>query len=234
MRFAAPAGATPLDPDEMGGLKFGHITTRAELDALEHANITEGLRWLARRRRGDILNDAFIRTLHKRLFGGVWDWAGTYRRREKNIGVAPYQISMQLHMLLGDAHLWAKDRTFEPLEAGARFHHRLVQIHPFPNGNGRHARIAADIYLSDHFDHAPIEWASGFDLQADNARREAYLAALRAADAGDIDPLLEFVAGNGGAARQTFSVTSAIEMSPSPARRTGPNYETAKQKAHHG
>ena len=94
---------------------------------------------------------------------------------------------------------WAENNTFDPLEAGARFHHRMVQIHPFPNGNGRHARIATDIYLSDYFDQPPIEWASGFDLQADNDRREAYIAALRSADAGDFDPLLEFVAGNGKA-----------------------------------
>ena len=199
MKFEEPEGATPLDPDEMGGLKFDHITTRGELDELEQANITEGLRWLSRRRGGDILADDFVRTLHKRLFGEVWDWAGTYRLREKNIGIEPYQISMQLRILLDDARFWAENGTFDPLEAGARFHHRMVQIHPFPNGNGRHARIATDIYLSDYFDHAPIEWASGFDLQADNDRREAYIAALRSADAGDFDPLLIFVAGNGKA-----------------------------------
>ncbi|MBC6428546.1 MAG: mobile mystery protein B [Cellvibrionales bacterium] len=199
MKFEDPEGATLLDPDEMYGLKFDHIRTRAELDELEHTNITEGLRWLARRCGGNSLNEGFIRTLHKRLFGKVWDWAGTYRLHEKNIGIVPHQISMQLHMLLENAHLWAQNSIFEPLEAGARFHHRLVQIHPFPNGNGRHARIAADIYLADYFEHPPIAWASGLDLQGDNARREAYIAALRAADAGDFEPLLKFVAGNGGA-----------------------------------
>lgn len=199
MIFEEPEGATPLDPDEINGLKFDHITTRGELDELEQANITEGLRWLSRRRSGDILTDDFVRALHNRLFGEVWDWAGTYRLREENIGIEPYQISIQLRILLDDARFWAENGTFDPLEAGARFHHRMVQIHPFPNGNGRHARIATDIYLSDYFGHAPIEWASGFDLQADNARREAYIAALRSADAGDFNPLLEFVAGNGEA-----------------------------------
>lgn len=197
MEFDEPEGATPLDPDEINGLKFDHITTRGELDELEQANITDGLRWLSRRRSGDILTDEFVRTLHKRLFGEVWDWAGCYRLREKNIGIDPFQIGVQLRMLLDDARYWAENGTFDPLEAGARFHHRMVQIHPFPNGNGRHARIATDIYLSDYFGHAPIEWASGFDLQADNARREAYIAALRAADAGDFDPLLRFVEGDG-------------------------------------
>lgn len=198
MKFEGPEGATPLDPDEINGLKFPDITTRGELDELEQANITEGLRWLSRRRSGDILTDEFVRMLHKRLFGEVWDWAGIWRLREKNIGIEPFQIGVQLRMLLDNARFWVEEGTFEPLEAGARFHHRMVQIHLFPNGNGRHARIATDIYLSDYFDHVPIEWASGFDLQADNARREAYIAALRSADAGDFDPLLRFVEGNGG------------------------------------
>jgi Fic-DOC domain mobile mystery protein B len=191
--FDEPEGATPLDPNEIEGLKFGHITTRGELDELEQANITQGLRWLARQRRGDILTDDFVRTLHTRLFGDVWDWAGTYRLREKNIGIDPVQIAVQLRYLLDDARYWAQNGTYPPLEAAARFHHRMVQIHPFPNGNGRHARISADVYLEQYFDLGPIEWASGFDLQADNDRRTAYIAALRAADAGDLEPLLDFV-----------------------------------------
>jgi len=199
MTFEEPEGATPLDPDEKQGLKFGHITTRGELDELEQANIEQGLAWVARRRGGDIFDDAFVRRLHKRLFGDVWSWAGEYRLTEKNIGIDPFQISMQLRMLLGDACYWAEHDVYPPLEAAARFHHRMVQIHPFPNGNGRHARVAADILLEEVYDHPPIEWASGFDLQADNARRNAYIAALRAADGGDFEPLLEFVGATGAA-----------------------------------
>lgn len=192
MTFEEPEGATPLDPDEKEGLKHDHITTRGELDELEQANIVQGLQWVSRS-RGDILTDDFIRGLHKRLFGEVWDWAGTYRLREKNIGIDPIHISVQLRHLLGDARFWAENRTYAPLEAGARFHHRMVQIHPFPNGNGRHARIAADIYLEKYYECPPINWAHGFDLQTDNERRNAYIAALRSADAGDLEPLLAFV-----------------------------------------
>ena len=190
--FREPEGATPLDPDEMEGLKFTHITTRGELDELEQANIIQGLRWLSRRRGGDVLTDDFQRTLHKRLFGEVWSWAGTYRLREKNIGIDPVQIAVQLRNLLDDAAYWAENATFSPLEAASRFHHRLVQIHPFPNGNGRHARISTDVYLEKRFGHPPVEWANGFDLQADNLRRTAYISALRAADAMDMEPLLRF------------------------------------------
>lgn len=193
MTFVEPDGATPLDPDELRGLKFGHITTRGELDELEQANIEQALEWLSRRRGGDIFDDGFVRTLHKRLFGDVWSWAGEYRLTEKNIGIDPFQIAMQLRMLLDNARHWAEQDVYAPREAAARFHHRLVQIHPFPNGNGRHARIATDVMLEDYYNHPPIEWASGFDLLADNARRTAYIAALRAADAGDFGPLLAFV-----------------------------------------
>jgi Fic-DOC domain mobile mystery protein B len=189
----APKSATPLDPNERDGLKHKHVTTRGELDELEQANIQTGLQWVSRNRQKDILSDDFLRTLHKRLFGDVWDWVGTYRRTEKNIGIDPLHIGVELRTLLDDARYWAEHDTYPPLEAAARFHHRIVQIHPFPNGNGRHARIAADLYLERHFGHDPIEWTHGFDLQADNERRNAYIAALRKADRGEIDQLLDFV-----------------------------------------
>lgn len=191
--FEEPDGATPLDPDEIRGLKFKHVATRGELDELEQANIEQGLTWISRRRGGSVFDDGFIRTLHKKLFGDVWAWAGEYRLTEKNIGIDPLQIAVQLRMLLANASYWAEHQTFSPLEAAARFHHRLVQIHLFPNGNGRHARIATDIMLEEVYNHPPIAWASGFDLQADNERREDYIAALRAADAGDFQPLFAFV-----------------------------------------
>lgn len=193
-----PDGATPLDPDEREGLKHSHITTREDLNELEQANIEAGLLWLARRRRTDILTDDFQRALHRRLFGDVWRWAGTYRLREKNIGMDPRLIGVQLRQLLGDAAYWAEHQTYPPLEAAARFHHALVKIHPFPNGNGRHARISADVYLAECFDHGPIDWTAGADLTRDNDRRDAYITALRAADAHDFSPLLAF-AGQTGA-----------------------------------
>ena len=187
-----PEGATPLDPDEMDGLKFRHITTRDQLNELEQANIVSGLLWLGRRRKTDVLTEQFMLDLHRRLFGDVWAWAGRFRKTGKNIGVDPHEIAVQLRMLLGDAGHWAEHGTYAPLEAGARFHHRLVRIHPFANGNGRHARIAADTYITDRFGHAPIDWAAGHDLQHNSQRRTAYIAALKAADAGDYEPLFVF------------------------------------------
>jgi Fic-DOC domain mobile mystery protein B len=187
-----PDGATPLDRNELDGLKFRHITTRGELDELEQANIQSGLQWLARQRE-DVLTDHFAINLHKHLFGDVWDWAGTFRRTGKNIGVDPAHIGVELRTLMDDARYWADHRTYSPSEAAIRLHHRLVQIHPFPNGNGRHARIMADRVLTRVYGVDEIDWAGGYDLQKMNTRRAAYIGALKAADKGDLGPLIKFV-----------------------------------------
>lgn len=186
-------GITPLDPDEKEGLKHKHVNTQGELNELEQVNIQSGLLWLSRARNIEVLSEMFIRRLHKKMFGEVWTWAGTFRSTEKNIGIDPSQIGMQLRILLDDAYWWVEHETYRPLEAAVRFHHRLVSIHCFPNGNGRHARFAADAYLKDSFKHPPIDWASGFDLVKSNVRRDEYIAALRNADRGYYDPLMVFV-----------------------------------------
>ena len=193
-----PEGATPLDPDEMGGLKFRHVTTRGQLDELEQANIEDGLRWLARRRSGNLLSDEFAVTLHRRLFGQVWVWAGAFRRTGKNIGIDPIHIAVELRALMNDARYWADNRVYAPAEAAVRLHHRLVFIHPFTNGNGRHARIMADAVLAGIYGADPIDWAGGHDLQRMNGRRQAYIAALKAADKGDMEPLMTFAGQRSG------------------------------------
>lgn len=188
-----PEGATPLDPDEMEGLRYSHITTRGELDELEQANIVEGLQWLKRQKKPDVLTEGFVRELHEQLLGQVWKWAGTFRHTEKNFGVDPVQIAIQLRQLLDDARYWIEHETYPPIELAARFHHRLVFIHPFPNGNGRHSRIMADAILTKLMDEEVIDWAGGYKLEAMNERRDQYINALRAADGHDFAQLLEFV-----------------------------------------
>ncbi len=188
-----PEGATPLDPDELEGIKFKHVTTREQLDHLEQANIQEGLRWLSRRKNADILNEAFVRELHKKILGEVWTWAGTFRKTEKNLGIDPSQIAVQLRMLLDDARYWIENKTYSPIETAVRFHHKLVYIHLFSNGNGRHARIMADAVLTKVLKLEPIDWASGQDLQEMNEHRHAYIQALQAADKGNYQPLMGFV-----------------------------------------
>ena len=185
-----PDGATPLDPNEREGLKFPHIQTRGELDQMEHVNIQDGYLWLAKQRKPEVLSEAFIRRLHKEMLGNVWEWAGNFRNTEKNIGVAPEQISVSLRNLLDDIQYWIEHKTFLPKEIGLRFHHRLVQIHLFANGNGRHARIMTDVLLEKEMNEQPIHWGD-VNLQNAGEHRSEYIATLKQADAGDYQPLFE-------------------------------------------
>ncbi len=187
-----PVGATPLDQDEMDGLKLRHITTRMELDRWEQDNIHDALRWLGRRRASDILTEAFIKTLHQKMFGKVWKWAGTFRRSGKNIGVEWPQISVQIRNLLDDARYWIDHKTYPDDEIAVRFHHKLVWIHAFANGNGRHARLMADVLLQELFHKEPFSWNIPEVDDPDEVRKR-YLLALRAADKNDFSALLGFV-----------------------------------------
>lgn len=191
-----PTGATPLDPDESAGLLPEHIATREQLDEWEAENILEGQRWATgAAKRRDILDDAFLRELHWRMFGRTWKWAGTYRATEKNIGVAPARIAEEVRQLLENTRAQIAGEVAPIDEIAARFHHRLVWIHPFPNGNGRHARLLTDLLLAAN-GAEPFTWGRG-DLEHAGEARERYLAALRAADARDFTPLLAFVRSTG-------------------------------------
>ncbi len=181
--------ATPLTPDERAQLIPTYITQRAQLNEVEHLNITAADLWAFRRKR-DVLNQDFLLKLHKRMFGQVWKWAGAFRTTERNIGVEPYRIGVELHKLLQDVAYWVDHKTFSPDEMAIRFHHRLVFIHPFPNGNGRHARLVADL-LAVRLGQRRFSWGSA-NLVEPAATRAAYVAALRAADGHDIAPLRTF------------------------------------------
>lgn len=191
--FDNPEGATPLDPDELSGLKIKTITTRGELDRWEQENINQAIDWLlSRRNKTDMLNEAFVRKLHEKMFGKVWEWAGEYRRTNKNIGVDKTLIGIELRYLLDDIRYWVENKTYEPDEIAARFHHRMVFIHPFPNGNGRHARLIADTLLTDVLGQEPFTWGNG-DLVYTGDVRHRYILALKAADNHDYEPLIAFV-----------------------------------------
>ena len=188
-----PKGATPLDVDELEGLKFAHIQTRDELNQVEQANIQEGFKWLAKQgKQTDFLSRDFIITLHQKLFGQVWSWAGTFRTTEKNIGIDPIGISSALQNLIDDTNYWIKHATYSREEFTARFHHRLVYIHPFPNGNGRFARIMTDVVLANYLNVPVINWGANA-LLSDNQHRENYIQALRMADKHDYIELIQFM-----------------------------------------
>lgn len=186
-----PPGATPLDPDEADGLIPTHISTQIQLNEWELANIIDGERWAFARRRGSITDPANIRTLHRKMFGDTWRWAGTYRTTGKNIGVDASLIASCLHDLCADVTLQLRTRSLALDDIAMRFSHRLVAIHPFANGNGRLSRTAADLLLVR--EGAPrFSWGGG-SLATPGQVRERYLRALRQADAGDYAGLLQFV-----------------------------------------
>ncbi len=184
-----PPGATPLDADEIAGLIPDHIATQAELNEWEQQNIQHGDDW-ARKQRKEILNEAFVRQLHKQMFGETWRWAGEFRKSDKNIGIDWFKISIEMKKLLDDVHYQIEHASYAPDELAVRLHHRLVFIHPFPNGNGRHARLMADL-LVERLGRARFSWGSR-SLVDDNQTRQRYIAALQAADARDYAPLLTF------------------------------------------
>ena len=163
-----------------------------ELNEWEQRNMTDAYSWLDRTRRKDILSEAFIRKLHEEMFGKVWAWAGKYRRTDKNIGVDWTQISVRFRELLNDVRYWIDHETYSPDEIATRFHHRLVQIHLFSNGNGRHARVMTDVLVEKVLEQESFSWESG-NLFEEGDVRATYIKALRSADGYDYQPLTDFV-----------------------------------------
>jgi Fic-DOC domain mobile mystery protein B len=182
--------STPLTHEEREGLIPSYITLRSELNEAEQANILEAEEWAFARKRV-VLDEPFLTNLHKRMFGRVWRWAGEFRHTDRNIGIDPYRIQVELRQLLDDCRYWIEHSTYEPDEVAARFHHRLVFIHPFPNGNGRNARLATDLLLVK-LGRPRFSWGQ-VNLIDPGETRQRYVSALRAADNYDIRPLLEFV-----------------------------------------
>jgi Fic-DOC domain mobile mystery protein B len=185
-------GQTPLNPDETAGLLPRHIDTMGALNDWEQENILLATKWLRRAKVSEVLSEDFCRDLHKRMFNKTWKWAGTFRKSDKNIGCDWTLIAVKLHQLMGNAQYWVENNTFPPDELAARFHHALVWIHPFPNGNGRHSRMMADALLKQ-LGQPVFSWGGGGNMVSANEVRARYLAALRAADRGDFPDLLAFV-----------------------------------------
>ncbi|WP_149914160.1 mobile mystery protein B [Sphingobacterium cavernae] len=187
-------GQTPLDPEELDELKIHSISTKAELDELEQQNIEEALFWAMGLKfaYGKLISEKFVLDLHKRMYKNVWKWAGTYRITEKNIGVKQYMITHNLRNLLDDTLYWIKNQTYSPHEIAIRFKHRLVSIHCFPNGNGRHSRLMADIIMEKIFKLPPFTWGRNQVTLSKEQIRKEYINAVRAADLNDYQPLLHF------------------------------------------
>jgi len=192
MNLDYPEGATPIDPDETQGLLLPHIRTRAELDRWEQENISEAEDAVLGRKQKDVLTEKYVRNLHRRMFRTVWRWAGDFRRSEKNIGIEWTEVPVALHQLFQEVNGWLEYQSYPPDEIAARFHHRLVAINAFPNGNGRHARLMADVLLVHLLGQERFSWGQE-NLTNAGACRRSYIEALQAADRHDYRPLLAFV-----------------------------------------
>lgn len=187
--FEEPDDATPLTPEEQPELIPAHIAFRSELNEAEQTNIARAQDWALARRR-EVLTENFIKTLHKKMLGDVWRWAGKFRTSERNLGIAPSEIPIALRQLLDDARTWIEHQSYPADEIAVRFHHRQVQIHPFANGNGRHARLLADLIVMS-LGGERFSWGKT-NLQNAGEVRERYIKALQAADNHDLGPLLVF------------------------------------------
>lgn len=192
IQFVYPPGATPLDPDEIKGLIPSYVATQGQLNEVEAMNVAAAEAWIEGARVTDPLTSQFVRNLHYRMFDNVWKWAGKFRLSDKNIGVDSRQIPLKLAELLENTKYQGDHKVFPADELAARFHHRLVWIHCFPNGNGRHARLMTDVFLTKTLNQERFTWGRE-NLVVHNPARERYINALQAADNNDIGPLLAFV-----------------------------------------
>lgn len=194
--FEMPEGATPLDPDEIQGLLIDTISTQAELNFAEQQSIIESSKWIFETNHKNILTDQFFKNLHKKMFQSVWNWAGKYRTTNKNIGVDPYKIPIEIKKLCDDCEYWIQNNTYDWNEIAARFHHKVVWIHPFSNGNGRFSRILTDILLKRHKQSA-LTWGrntfSKDDFSSESALRTEYILSLREADNKKFQKLIQFI-----------------------------------------
>lgn len=193
LNFELIYGQTPLDEEEKEGLKLEHITTKSELDEFEQKNIEEAILWLYGRKLKvkQILTEKFVLDLHKRMYSEVWSWAGKIRTTEKNIGVKSYLIATELKQLLDDTNFWIEKETFPPDEIAIRFKHRLVSIHCFANGNGRHSRLMADIIIEKIFNQSVFSWGTN-DLYSEGEVRDIYIKSVKEGDKHNIEPLIKF------------------------------------------
>lgn len=192
MVFHEALGSTPLDQDEAAGLVPTHITTQEDLNTWEQFNIDKGSKWAFRQKKRDLLEEGFVRELHRQMFDRTWQWAGTFRHSNKNIGIDWTQIAVKLHNLLDNTKYQIENQVFEVDELVVRFHHQLVWIHAFPNGNGRHARLMADLLVMK-LGRPRLTWGGGIaSITKVGVPREQYLKALRLADQGNFIDLIAF------------------------------------------
>jgi Fic-DOC domain mobile mystery protein B len=193
IEFDIVEGQTPLDEDEREGLRIPAVSTRSELDEFEQHNIEDAIAWTLSRsfKQENVFTESFVKEVHIKMFGDVWKWAGEFRKSNKNLGVEKWNIGSELKQLNDDALFWISNEVYGPDELAIRYKHRLVSIHCFPNGNGRHSRLMADIVIEKILKKPVFTWGMAGDNLDRNIRQE-YIKAIKAADKGNYKPLISF------------------------------------------
>ena len=189
MKGEVDDATTPITPAERDELIPTHVALRGELNELEQQNIAEASGWAFARKR-NVLDEAFLRRLHRRMFNNVWRWAGKYRTTERNLGVGPYLIQPRMVQAIDEALGWIEYKSYEADELAVRFHHAIVLVHPFPNGNGRWSRLAADLLVATQ-GNLRFSWG-GANRRASSDARRNYIDALRSADNHDFARIIAF------------------------------------------
>jgi len=184
--------ATPLD--DISGLKLPNdkVYTLKEIYVAEANNIALAtLKYLSAPPSKKVAPFSYewLSQLHEEMFANVWEWAGKFRQVELSIGIKAYQVPTTLKELADDIAYWDKHKIFDIYETATRIHHRAVQIHPFQNGNGRWSRMLANIYLRQNGS-MPVKWQEDL-LSKENLQRDAYIQALKLADNGKYQKLIE-------------------------------------------
>jgi Fic-DOC domain mobile mystery protein B len=185
---------TPLTEEEKEGLLIQTITTRTELDEFEQRNIESSIKWTLGKQIGKdhLLSEGFIKRLHQKMYGDVWSWAGVFRKSNKNLGIDWQLIPVEVRTLIDDCKYWIDHKVFPPDEIAVRFKHRIVQIHCFANGNGRHSRLMGDLIMEKIFGLGVFSWGSKANLAKPGSSREEYIKAIKAADTNKLDKLIAF------------------------------------------
>lgn len=187
-------GQTPLSEENKRGLLIDTITTQGELDEFEQQNIIKAISWTIGKKIPieKLLSKDYLILLHRKMYGDVWKWAGDFRTVETNIGVPPHTIVIELKKLVDDVQFWVENKVYKPHELALRFKHKLVSIHCFPNGNGRHSRLMADLIMEKLYEETYFSWGGSSNLVKEDALRRQYISALKQADNGNLDDLKAF------------------------------------------
>ncbi|OFW81036.1 MAG: hypothetical protein A2887_02105 [Alphaproteobacteria bacterium RIFCSPLOWO2_01_FULL_40_26] len=190
-------GQTPIDEDEKHDL-IPDLDTLDDLNIFEQENIIEAQKWVGGSniiKKSDLLDFDFLTKLHKKMFDKTWKWAGQLRKTDKNIGCDPNKIRIELKNLQNDFKFWVDNQTYSIKQIALVVHHRLVKIHIFPNGNGRHARLVADCIIRKFDPTKKIDWSGknllGKKFESIDELRKNYIQSLRKADYGNYQNLFK-------------------------------------------